>query len=128
MKRITRREVKHWFEPIRKCFVEIRQTGETYAIKGYPATVIYGELTRLDWCIAGWVGCLKRLLPDADLQAMEILEKKFSNGVPITEREIDNGLRLLNLLEQPMTRLTRSQVKDAVLTEQIKIEFDEVAA
>ena len=126
--RITRREVRAWLAPIRSAFAEMR-TGEVDAIRGYPVTRLHhsDDYARIDYCIAGWRGCVGRLFPGSDLSALERVEKKLDAGTPLTLAEIDESLRTLNRFEDLMTGLTRAAVKAAVLTEQIAIELETAA-
>ena len=124
MKPLTRREVRAWFDPIRRVFNELK-TGEVESINDIAVTRLDKDdsYTPIVWCIAGWLGCLRRLFPDADLSAMEKIHKSIDNeGVAIDD--VDSALRLLNQCETMMIKIDRQAVKDAVLTEQIQIEMD----
>ena len=124
MKPLTRREVRAWLDPIRRVFNELK-TGEVESINDIAVTRLDKDdaYTHIVWCISGWLGCLRRLFPDADLSAMEKIHKSIDNeGVTIDD--VDSALRLLNQCETMMINLDRQAVKDAVLTEQIQIEMD----
>ena len=127
-KRITRRQVQAWFAPIRKALTEIKTTGEVETIRGYAHTRLHtgDDYARLDHCIAGFRGLMERLCPDVDLEPMEKLERKFANGLLLEPSDIDAALGLLKTCEKPLMRCTRAAVKDAVLTEQVAIELEQL--
>ena len=70
MTHLTRRQTRHWLQPIRKAFSEIK-AGEVDTIRGYPVTRIdhADEYARTDWAINGFVALLERLLADEALRA-----------------------------------------------------------
>ncbi len=82
---MTRAEVQQWFDPIRKCFKQMR-LGEVDSIKGFPVTQLGwdDEWARIDMCICGWRESIARMIPDADMAAMIRLEKKLANGAMLT--------------------------------------------
>lgn len=125
MKKITRRQIDAWFHPMRKCFAQMRQ-GEVDSIKGYAVTRLHSadDYVRTDYCIEGWLCCLKRVLPGLDTAPMQKLQKKIANGTPITIQEIDAAMRVLRAAEKPLLRTPWQAIKDAVMTEQIQIEID----
>ena len=125
--RITRRKVKAWFDPIRKCLREMK-SGEVDAIQGYAVTRMHTEddYVRIDYCMTGFRHLVQRLCPDVDVSPMEKLEKKLSNGVMIQINEIDDVLSLLNRSEDRLIRCKEEEVRSAVLTEQIAIEMERV--
>jgi hypothetical protein len=98
--------------------------GEVDCIQGHVVMKLEGEWSRIDYAMLGWIGCLSRMIPDADLSAMDKLHKRITNRVPVTHNEITDALSLLNVLEGRMIKLSREQIKAAVLTEQIAIELD----
>lgn len=124
--KITRRQVRAWFDPIRKTFNNMRQTGEVDSIRGYAVTRLHSgdDYARIDFCIAGWRGCLSRLFPDTDLSVMERIEKRLAAGVLLTIDEINEAQRLINRMEDLMTGLPSDAVRNAVLTEQLAIELE----
>ena len=130
MKKITRRQVRAWFYPIRKTFNDMRRTGEVDSVRGYAVTRLHNndDYARIDYCIAGWRGCLSRLFPDADLSPMERIEKRLASGVLLTVAEIDEAQRLLNQMEDRMTGLPSETIRSAVLTEQLAIEIDAMSS
>ena len=127
MKKVTRKQAQAWLAPIRASFAQIKQ-GEVDAIKGYPVTRLDEKDTycRVDWCIAGFRGMLSRVCPGALDGSLERIEKKLANGVPLTMQEIDGALTVLKHCEDAMVGLPVAFVLDAVVTEQLCIEFDEL--
>lgn len=127
MKKITRRQVEAWFDPIRKCFAEMR-SGEVDSIRGYAVTRLNERDTyaRTDYAIEGWLGVLRRVMPSFNVEPMERIKRKLANGVPLTVQEIDDAMRCLNGAVKPLMLMPWQQIKDAVLIEMIQIEFDEM--
>lgn len=124
---LTRAEIKQWFDPIRKCFKQMRH-GEVDSIQGYPVTQLGwdDEWARIDQCIAGWRESVSRMVADADTTPLVRLEKKLANGVMLTQKEIDDGLALLNDFESKLIRVPREKIRDAVNTQLIAIEFEQM--
>lgn len=126
MKRVTRRQIRSWLAPIRRCFAEIK-AGEVDAIRGYAVTRLdhKDEYARIDHCIAGFRALISRLCAHLDATPLERVEKRLAAGVPLTVEEIDAALAFLRVCEGELIRHTVGEVKSAVLTEQIAIEIDE---
>lgn len=127
MKKVTRRHAKAWLDPIRKCFAQMRQ-GEVDAIRGYAVTRLRADddYARIDYCIAGFRGMIGRLFPDFDDGPIELIERRLANGLPLTLPEIDAAVQCLKVCEDAMVGLPRQRVMDAVMTEQIAIELDQL--
>lgn len=127
-KRISRRHVRAWLEPIRKTFSEMLR-GEVDSLKGYAVTRLNhnDEYARIDYCIAGFKAVLARLCQEIDASALDRVERKLANGTPLFPSEIQDCFKLLKVCENSLVRKTVEEVKDAVLTEQIQIELDELA-
>lgn len=127
MSRVTRRQMKSWLAPIRSCFAQMR-TGEVDAIRGYAVTRVSSrdEYARIDFCIAGFRALIARLCPHVDVSLLERIEKKLAAGVVITVGEIDSAFATLRQCEDALVKKTVDEIKDAVITEQIQIEFDEI--
>lgn len=127
MKRVTRRQAKAWLRPIRDCFAQIK-TGYVDAVAGYAVSRLHAsdDYARTDYCIAGFRGLISRAFPELDAAPLLRIEKKLANGVPMTIAEIDDCLRILKLCEDEMTGYPASKLKDAVVTEQIAIELEEI--
>lgn len=127
MKRVTRRQIRAWLAPMRRCFAEMR-SGEVDAIRGYAVTRLGNkdEYARIDFCIAGFRALIARLCSDIDCAPIERIEKKLAAGVPLTMEELDGALALLNRCESALIKHSVSAIKSAVLTEQIVIELDEI--
>lgn len=124
-KKVTRRQIRSWLSPIRKCFSEMR-SGEVDAIRGYAVTRLNhnDEYARIDFCIAGFRALIARLCQQIDVSALERIEKKLAAGVPLTVAEIDGAMSLLKRCEDALIKKSYAEIKDTVLTEQIQIEFD----
>lgn len=124
---LTRAQVRQWFDPIRKCFAQMK-SGEVDCIKGYPVTQLGwdDEWARIDQCISGWREAVARMIPDADFSALLRMEKKLANGVLLEVKEIDDALALLNQYESKLIRVPRTKIKDAVATQMIAIELDQL--
>ena len=124
---LTRAEIQQWFNPIRKCFRQMRQ-GEVDSINGYAVTQLGwdDEWARIELCICGFRESVARMVPDADMLPLVRLEKKLANGVMLTHKEIDDGLALLNQFESRLIRVPREKIRDAVNTQLIAIEFEQM--
>lgn len=127
MKRVTRRQIKSWLAPIRRCFSEMK-TDQVDSIKGYAVTRLdhNDEYARIDFCIAGFRALLARLCPEIMDGELERLEKRLAAGVPLTVSEIDAALALLHRCEDALIKHSVAAIKDAVMIEQIAIELDEL--
>lgn len=127
MKRVTRRQMRAWLEPMRRCFAEIK-AGEVDSIRGYAVTRLdhKDEYARIDHCIAGFRALIARLCPTINCAPIERVEKKLAAGTPLTVAEIDEALSFLHDCEDALIKHTVAAVKDAVLVEQISIELDEL--
>lgn len=127
-KRVTRRQIRSWLSPMRRTFAEIK-SGEVDAIRGYAVTRLdeKDSYARIDFCIAGFRALIARLCPAIDCSPLERIEKKLAAGSPLTVSEINEALTLLNHCENELIKTTVSDLKDAVLTEQIAIELDALA-
>ena len=125
MKRVTRREMKAWLAPMRRCFAEMRQ-GEVDSIRGYAVTRLHAsdDYARVDFCIAGFRALLDRLLPEIDTAPLALVERRLAAGTPLTVAQIDAALALLRICEDSLLRFSREDVKAAVLVEQCVIELD----
>ena len=126
MKRVTRRQMRSWLAPIRRCFADMK-AGEVDAIRGYAVTRLdhTDEYARIDYCIAGFRALINRLCPQIRTAALERVEKRLAAGAPLTVAEIDAALAFLRTCEDALIKRTTEDVKSAVLTEQIAIELDE---
>lgn len=127
MKRITRRQVRHWLAPMRRCFADMK-TGEVDSYNGYAVARLDGDddYCRIDFCIAGFRGLLGRLCPSMDCSPLVAVEVKLAALELLTVAEIDECLALLKRCEDALLACSVHQVKDAVLTEQITIELDQM--
>ena len=125
MRKVTRRQIQAWLQPIRSCMKELRG-GEVSCIRGYPVTRLNGEdeYARVDFCLAGFRALLARLCPEIMSGQLERIEKKLANGAPLTVAEIDDALALLRRCEDALIRHSVDAIKSAVLTEQCVIEMD----
>ena len=128
MKKVTRRQIKSWLSPMRRTFAEIK-SGEVDSIRGYAVTRLdhKDEYARIDFCIAGFRALIARLCPTIDCSPLERIEKKLAAGTPLTVFEIDSAFTLLNRCENALIKVTVEKLKDAVLTEQIVIELDQIS-
>jgi len=129
MKRITRRQARAWLEPMRRCFNQI-QSGEVDSIRGYAVTRMGALDTyeRVDWCISGFRGLINRLCPEINTRALENVEKKLSVGTPLYAEEVTAAMGTIKQCENALMQHSIKAVKDAVLTEQINIELERMAA
>jgi hypothetical protein len=125
--RLTRRNARQWLAPIRKAFAEMKD-GEVDSIRGYAVTRIdsLDEYARVDWAINGFVALIERLIPGVSCAPMRQVSKKLAAGVPITQAEIDDCLELTNRCESALIKVPREAIRDAVLTEQIGIEMEQL--
>ena len=130
MKKLTRRQAQAWLLPMRQCFRQILNTGETDAIRGYAVTKLHAsdDYARIDYCCAGFRGLMDRLCPHIDSDPLRRIEQRFATGAPLTDGLLTDALRMLRLVEDDLIRHSVAEVKDAVLTEQILIEMDEIMA
>ena len=63
-------------------------------------------------------------MPALDTGPLKRVSKKLETGVLLAAAELDNCFALLNTVENQLLTYTRSQLKDAALTEQINIELE----
>lgn len=125
MNRLTRRQIRHWLDPMRKAFREMRE-GEVDAIQGYAVTRLdtTDEYARIDWAINGFAAVIERLAPDLDTKPLHKVSKRLANGISLTVADLDRCLALLASAETLLIRIPRSKIRDAVLLEQIAIEAE----
>lgn len=84
------------------------------------------EYARIDYCIAGFRGLINRLAPQLDDAPLAVIERKLAAGVPLTIHEIDTAFSFLKQCEQALVGLPSRAVLDAVQTEQIAIELEQL--
>ena len=127
MKRMTRRQVDGWFLPIRRALNEML-TGEVDSIRGYAVTRLHhgDEYERVDYCLAGFVGVIGRIFPEADLSPLTRLQKRLAAGAPVTEAEIHAALAFLKSLETPLIKQDWHHIKSCLTTEMLSIELSEL--
>lgn len=125
MKRVSRRKVEAWLAPMRQALREMR-SGEVDCIKGYAVTRLHNrdDYVRLDHCLAGFRCLINRLFPATDTACLLKLETRLANGVPIEVADIDAALALRTALEKPLMRMSSAAVSEAVITEQVRNEFE----
>lgn len=123
----TRKQIQQWLKPIRSAFSEM-MTGEVDAIRGYAVTRLHtgDDYARIDFCINGFAGMLDRLIPDFDIGPMKLVSRKLAAGTPLTLEEVQSCMTILDDCENRMLKLTRQQLLDAAIAEQIKIEFEQL--
>ena len=126
MKRVTRRQIRSWLEPMRHCFYDMKD-GYVDSIRGYAVTRLdhKDEYARVDYCIAGFRALITRLCAHLDDAPLVRVEKRLAAGAPLTVAEIDAALAFLRTCEDALIKRTVDEVKSAVLTEQLAIELDE---
>lgn len=126
MKRVTRRQARAWLDPMRRCFAQMK-TDQVDSIRGYAVTRLHDkdDYARIDWCIAGFRALIDRLRLAEDHSPLLRLEKKLAGGVALTVAEIDAALAVLKRCEDALMRHSVADVKSAVLTEQVAIEFEQ---
>lgn len=71
---------------------------------------------------------MDRLCPHIDSDPLRRIEQRFATGAPLTDGLLTDALRMLRLVEDDLIKHSVAEVKDAVLTEQILIEMDEIMA
>ena len=127
MKRMTRRQVDGWFLPIRAALNEML-SGEVDSIRGYAVTRLHhgDEYERVDYCLAGFVGVLSRIFPELDLSPMTKLQRLLAAGTPIHAEDVHKALALLKSLETPLIKQDWHAIKDALTTEMIAIELQDL--
>jgi hypothetical protein len=69
---------------------------------------------------------MDRLCPHIDSGPLRRIEQRFAAGAPLTDSLLNDALRMLRLVEDELIKHSVAEVKDAVLTEQILIEMDEI--
>ena len=128
LKKLTRRQAQAWLLPMRQCFRQILDTGETDAIRGYAVTKLHAsdDYARIDYCCAGFRGLMDRLCPHIDSQPLRRIEQRLAAGAPLTDGLLTDALRMLRAVEDELIKHSVAEVKDAVLAEQILIEMDEI--
>ena len=124
-RRVTRRQAQAWLAPMRKCFQEMR-SGYTTAARGYAVTRLNDgdDWVRVDFCIAGFRALIGRLFPDLATSHMERIERRLANSVLVAQSDLDGALREIRTAEDLLIKVTREELKSAVLTEQINIEIE----
>lgn len=129
MKRITRRQARAWLLPMRDCLRSIRTTGNADTIGGYAVVIDErdGTATRIDYCIAGFVGLIDRICPTINTAPLTAVMDTLADRQPITIDALDAALRTLSLVEDAMILLSVDEVQSARLTEEIQIELDSAA-
>ena len=125
MKNVTRRQARTWLGPMRRCFQEMR-SGYSTAARGYAVTRLNDgdDWVRVDFCIAGFRALIGRLFPDLATHHMERIEKRLTNGVLVSQSDLDGAMREIRAAENLLITVTREELKSAVLTEQINIEME----
>lgn len=127
-KRMTRRQAIIWLHPMRECLRYILRTGQAYCIDGRPHWMqsVGGnwEWHRVDWAIDGFLGLIERLFPHIDTAALSELRDCIATDQQATAQEIEAALRVLNIVEDGLVRMTVADVQAARLTEEIQIELD----
>lgn len=125
MKPPTRAQARQWLKPIRDSFAQMR-TGEVDAIRGYAVTRLHAgdDYARIDFCINGFLGLMDRLIPDLGTAPLHGVSKKLENGIPLVAEELDACAAILNECEDRLIKITRQELIDASLTEQVKIEVE----
>ena len=125
MKRVTRKKVEAWLNPIRAALREMRSC-YCDAIKGYAVTRLHNrdDYVRLDFCLAGFRCLINRLFPETDTACLLRLETRLANGIAFEVADIDAALTLLKSLEKPLMMMSAKEVSDAVITEQVRNEFE----
>ena len=128
MKRVTRRQARAWLAPMRRCFAQMQRSGEVDAVRGYAVTRLHDgdDYARVDFCIAGFRGLIERLSLTSDSAPLLRLERKLAAGVALTVTEIDDALRVLRHCENALLKHSVAELKGAVLTEQVAIEFEQM--
>jgi hypothetical protein len=124
MSRLTRREIRHWLDPMRKAFREMRE-GEVDSLQGYAVTRLDAtdEYARIDWAINGFAAVLERLAPGLDTKPLHKVSKRLANGISFTIADVDRCLALLTAAETRLIKIPRAKIRDAVTVEQIDIEL-----
>ena len=124
---MSRKQVDAWLAPVRRAFADMK-TGEVDSIDGCPVTRLRPEdgWAKTEYCIAGFLGLIGRVLPSTDLSAMTLIQQQLADDTPMTIEDIDAALRLLRDITKPLMRLPWSEVISAVRVEQIQIEIDAI--
>ena len=78
----------------------------------------------MDWAIDGFLGLIERLFPHIDTAALSELRDCIATDQQATAQEIEAALRVLNIVEDGLVRMTVADVQAARLTEEIQIELD----
>ena len=88
LKKLTRRQAQAWLFPMRQCFRQILNTGETDAIRGYAVTKLYGsdDYARIDYCCAGFRGLMERICPHVGIDPLRRIEQLLAAGAVLTEQ------------------------------------------
>jgi hypothetical protein len=126
-KPITRKQARAWLAPMRNA-INTMKSGEVESIRCYAVTRLHwnDRWERVDWCCAGFRCLINRLTPSLDTTPIRKVENKLANGVPLTVQELDDVNALLNRIEDTLLSYPYDKVKDAVLTEQINIEIEQL--
>jgi hypothetical protein len=124
VKRLTRRQADAWFRPIRQALAEMRDDNVD-SINGRVALRLGTDTyAYVDQCLQGFVRCLRRIDPAAELSALTGLQATLAANESVTVPAIDAAYRTLNELSGRLIKLPWSIVRDALQAEQIAIEAD----
>jgi len=124
MGRLGRKKAQQWLAPLRKAIRTIRTTGDVTEADGHPVMELPDAFARIDYCVAGFSGVIRRVAPGASLVAVAEASRKLTDGQGMTVAEVDAALAELNAVEPLIARASNEQIRDAVITEQIVIELE----
>lgn len=124
MKRLTRRQVRFWFQPVTD-FLDQALLGEVEAVQGYPIIYI---ATRRTYAPAhvGLVGMretIERFVKDVDLSLFDKIAAKLESGVFLTEDDVLGLKRLLQHLEDKIIRIPRDVIYEGYRTQEIALKM-----
>ena len=117
----TRKQARAWLSPITKALNELK-TGEVDCVRGYPITQIRwagNEIARVDHAINGFVSLLDRINTQLDTKHLASLANKLTNGIMLTQKEIDWALLVVRSAEDYIIKVPRNRLIDFARTEMI---------
>lgn len=127
----TRRQreakVARTFGPLYHLVADLRADAVD-SIRGEPVIVAWGHYMSAANTLTGFAGCFARIDKSADLTICARLANKLHYSTPITEAEVDALESSLRQLEAIYRRTPMSALVEAIRTEQIAIELDEMGA
>lgn len=120
------------FKPIRTLVAQLR-SGEVDTVQGVPVMPEWsGGMVEVCPALEGWASCWQRIAASEGLDitatACARVAKALHYGKPLTEQEVEAFAREVEKQAEAYGRLPLSVIRRHILTEQVAIEFEALAA